>query len=111
MATSAMQKFTGTKLMASENENSKSNGSSIDRSRRRRALNAVKARFVLCTDSGDSVDLEPRKVYQVLGDREAVDNGLIRVIDDSGDDYLFPIDWFIPIRIPTRSQKMVRELV
>jgi len=57
-------------------------------------------RFVLCIRSNGAEDLEPRKVYQVLPDRTASSEGMLRVIDDSGEDYLYPADYFTPVRLP-----------
>jgi hypothetical protein len=58
------------------------------------------SRFLLCIRSEGSDDLEPRKVYQVLPDRAAVREGYVRVIDESGEDYLYPADYFAPVRLP-----------
>lgn len=45
-------------------------------------------------------DLEARKVYQILPDREAAREGYIRVVDESGEDYVYPSDLFVPVRLP-----------
>jgi len=58
------------------------------------------SRFLLCIRSEGSDDLEPRKVYQVLPDRAAVRDGYVRVIDESGEDYLYPAEYFVPVRFP-----------
>ena len=50
-------------------------------------------------------DLETRKVYQVLPDREASREGYVRVIDESGEDYLYPSDWFIEIPLPPAAKR------
>jgi len=57
-------------------------------------------RFVLCIRSEGSDDLEPRKVYRVLPDRAAARDGYVRVIDESGEDYLYPAGYFVPVRLP-----------
>lgn len=54
-------------------------------------------RFVVCVKSGGYVDLEPRKVYGVRRDASARASGLLRVFDDTGEDYLYPADYFRPI--------------
>lgn len=65
-------------------------------------------RFVVCLkNSGYEASLEPRKIYQVLPDKEAESHKMIRVIDESGEDYLFPVSLFSPISL---SQTLVREL-
>ncbi len=59
-----------------------------------------RSRFVLCIRNDGSDDLEPRKVYQLLPDRAAVREGYVRVIDESGEDYLYPAEYFVPVRLP-----------
>ena len=56
--------------------------------------------FALCVDDGGMEDLEARKVYQVLQDREANREGYVRVIDESGEDYMYPSDFFVPVKLP-----------
>ena len=58
------------------------------------------SRFVLCVRNDGSDDLEPRKVYQVLADRDGTREGYLRVIDESGEDYLYPAEYFVPVRLP-----------
>ncbi|HJQ35056.1 MAG TPA: hypothetical protein VJ866_23095 [Pyrinomonadaceae bacterium] len=60
----------------------------------------AEARFVVCIRTGDCEDLEPRKVYRVVPDDAAAEDGLLRVIDESGEDYLYPRDLFVPIELP-----------
>ena len=57
-------------------------------------------RFVLCVRNDGSEDLEPRKVYQVLQDREANREGYLRVLDESGEDYLYPAEYFVAVKLP-----------
>jgi hypothetical protein len=57
-------------------------------------------RFLLCVRNDGADDLEPRKLYQVLPDPGAVREGYVRVIDESGEDYLYPADYFVPVRLP-----------
>ena len=57
--------------------------------------------FWLCVSNVDyEVSLEPRKVYEGMPDLEAQKLGMIRVIDESGEDYLFPTSLFLPIELP-----------
>ncbi len=62
-------------------------------------------RFVICIRNEDCDDLEPRKVYQVLPDEAAAEDGYLRVIDESGEDYLYPQKYFVPIELPQVAQK------
>ena len=59
-----------------------------------------KSRFVLCIRNDGAEDLEQRKVYQVLSDRSAAREGYVRVIDESGEDYLYPAEYFVPVKLP-----------
>jgi len=64
--------------------------------------------FVLCIRNDGSDDLEPRKVYQALPDRAAVREGYVRVVDESGEDYLYPAEYFVPVRLPVAiAQELV----
>jgi hypothetical protein len=65
----------------------------------------TETRFVLCIRNEDCEDLEPRKIYQVLPDESSAGDGYIRVIDDSGEDYLYPQDYFVPIELPQAAQE------
>jgi hypothetical protein len=58
-----------------------------------------RSKFVLCVRNDDADDLEPRKVYQVLRDRSAAREGYARVIDESGEDYLYPAYYFVPVKV------------
>jgi len=62
-------------------------------------------KFVLCICNEDCEDLEVRKLYRVLPDKSAASDGYIRVIDESGEDYLYPEDLFWPIELPKAAEK------
>jgi hypothetical protein len=58
-------------------------------------------RFAICIDNSEyPASLELHKIYRVLSDKNAQADGDMRVIDESGEDYLFPADYFIPIELP-----------
>lgn len=61
--------------------------------------------FVICLKNGECEDLEPRKVYRVLPDATAAQDGYLRVIDESGEDYLYPKTYFLVIELPQAAQK------
>ncbi len=66
----------------------------------RKTTKATKARFAVCiTNEGYQASLEKRKIYQVVPDNQAHLHNLMRVIDESGEDYLYPASWFVPITI------------
>jgi len=60
----------------------------------------IDSKFVLCIRNEREDDLELRKVYQVVSDRSAAREGLARVIDESGEDYLYPAKYFVPVKLP-----------
>jgi hypothetical protein len=57
-------------------------------------------RYVVCTRNEDCDDLDPRKIYQVLPDGTAAEEGYLRIVDESGEDYLYPADYFMEIQLP-----------
>jgi hypothetical protein len=58
-------------------------------------------RFAVCLkNDGYSASLEPRKLSPLIDDRTAWAAGHVRVIDESGDDYLYPAEYFIEIPVP-----------
>jgi hypothetical protein len=53
-------------------------------------------KFVICIDNSDyPASLEKRKIYQVLPDSDAEKNKYVRVIDESGEDYIYPSSCFV----------------
>ena len=63
----------------------------------------------MCVRSrGYAAALEVRKLYPVLKDEEAAANDLIRVIDESGGDYLYPAELFRKVALPTKLQRTLR---
>jgi len=64
--------------------------------------------FVVCIqNSGYEVSLEPRKLYQVLPDSEAAKHHQVRIVDESGDDYLYPESLFLAVPLPERVAEQV----
>jgi hypothetical protein len=64
--------------------------------------------LVVCVDSeGHTASLEDRKIYIALRDPAAEKHGLLRVIDESGDDYLYPKGFFRAIALPQAIRKAV----
>lgn len=65
-------------------------------------------KFVVCVkNKGYEVSLETRKIYQVLRDTDAAKHKQLRVIDESGEDYLYPRRYFTPIELPQPVRKAV----
>jgi hypothetical protein len=70
--------------------------------------NTSGARFVLCVRNKDyPASLELRKVYQLLPDDRAMKHHQMRVIDESGEDYLYPEEYFVPIKLPPVAEKVL----
>ena len=64
--------------------------------------------FVVCLDNeGYEVSLERRKIYRLLPDVDAAKHRLVRVIDESGEDYLYPQRFFAPIELPQAIRRAV----
>jgi hypothetical protein len=60
-----------------------------------------KGRFLLCLNNqGYPASLEVRKVYRALPDEVAAARGFVRVIDESGEDYLYPLERFVAVELP-----------
>lgn len=75
----------------------KSSASSTNRIRRRSST----AQFAVCVNNAQyPASLELHKIYRVLPDLEAAREGRLRVVDEDGEDYLYPADWFVPVQVP-----------
>ena len=58
-------------------------------------------RFAVCVkNAGYEVSLERNKIYALVPDAEAEKDGDVRVVDESGEDYLYPAEWFVAIKVP-----------
>jgi hypothetical protein len=68
-------------------------------------MKKAKRRYVIYVLSEDADDLRVRKVYEVLEDRSAEAHGHLRVVDESGEDYLYPQEWFVPVELRERDQR------
>ena len=65
-------------------------------------------RLVICIDnSGYEVSLERRKIYVALPDADAAKHGRVRVIDESGDDYLYPEECFVEADLTLATRRAV----
>ncbi|MGH7963604.1 MAG: hypothetical protein ACRERD_17565 [Candidatus Binatia bacterium] len=65
-------------------------------------------RFAICINNSEyPASLERHKMYRLLPDEDAADDGDLRVMDESGEDYLYPAEYFVLIEVP---QETVRAL-
>jgi len=68
----------------------------------------TRRQFAVCVrNDGYEASLELRKIYEVLVDSVAARHRQIRVIDESGEDYLFPASWFAAIELPAPTRRAV----
>ena len=69
---------------------------------------AVEATFVICIQNENyQASLETRKVYRRLPDDEAAEQQLWRIVDESGEDYLYPEAYFMSIDLPENVQEVL----
>jgi hypothetical protein len=61
--------------------------------------------FVICIKNDGCKDLHPRRIYRTLPDETAAQDAYIRVVDESGEDYLHPQDYFVSIELPQAAEK------
>ncbi|HWS73095.1 MAG TPA: hypothetical protein VN605_13340 [Thermoanaerobaculia bacterium] len=67
--------------------------------------------FAICIENGEYAGtLEVRKVYEVLDDTPAEKRNYMRVIDESGEDYLYPRAWFVPVAVPASIEQLLHDL-
>lgn len=64
-------------------------------------------RFVICIRNEDCDDLVLGKVYRVLTEHQAAEDDDIRVIDESGEDYLYPAKYFVPVELPKAAVRVL----
>jgi hypothetical protein len=62
-------------------------------------------KFAICIQSDDADMLTPRMIYQVLPDESAAKSNYVRVIDNEGEDYLYPAEYFIFIDFPREVER------
>ena len=68
-------------------------------------MNEPSVVFALCIKNDHCDDLELRKIYRLLPDEEAATEGYLRVVDESGEDYLYPESFFIIVKLPIEAQE------
>lgn len=67
--------------------------------------NRTQQRYVICLSNQGCEDLEVRKIYQVVPDAKAGESGHLRVVDESGEDYLYPQENFVEIALPKQVEE------
>ncbi len=70
---------------------------------------AAPRKYGLCVcNDGHAVSLDLWKVYRLLADRVAEKDGFVRVVDNEGEDYLYPDQWFVPIDVPAIAERRIK---
>ena len=74
-------------------------------------MNEKHRHFAVCIRNKDHEEsLELKKIYELLDDPRAEEHNMVRVIDEEGEDYLYPREWFLPIELPQRIEEAIVEL-
>lgn len=65
-------------------------------------------KYLLCVENeGYEASLERRKLYETLPDKEAARHNQVRIIDESGEDYLYPSDFFAAVTLPMPTRQKI----
>ena len=74
-------------------------------------MNEKHRHFAVCVRNEEyEASLELKKIYELLDDPRAEEHNMVRVIDEEGEDYLYPRDWFLPIELSERIEQAILEL-
>ena len=67
---------------------------------------SIQHQFAICVhNEGYPASLELWKVYRMLPDTRAAKDQLVRIVDESGEDYLYDQTWFVPIKLPAAAKE------
>lgn len=72
---------------------------------------AQKVGVAVCIDNSKNEDLQLRKLYRILEDPKATEPGCLRVVDDSGEDYLYPASRFVVLKLPQPVRKQLLAVI
>jgi len=69
-------------------------------------MNTSKRRFALCIDNTEyEASLIPKKIYEIIPDEEAAKDDFLRIIDESGEDYLYHMSLFLIVEFPVEVEQ------
>ena len=71
-------------------------------------MKSSKQNYVVCIQAEESSDIEVRKIYEVLPDEAAAKRGYLRIVDESGEDYLYPQEFFSPVQLHEKAVRALR---
>ena len=100
----SMAKVAGVKSKVSRTSGSRLAASSVSSTRQRESIATA---LVVCIDTCGHDDLQARRIYQALPDASAAKSHFLRVIDDSGEDYLYPESCFLQVDLPQFVQAAI----
>lgn len=116
----AKQNYIGMKLMASARKKSSSKNRSLSAKRvvarpkiaaARQKSGSSERHFAICVCNDDyAASLELRKLYVVLDDAFAAEHQMIRIVDESGEDYLYPEAYFVRVQLPLAVERTLRKI-
>ncbi len=73
--------------------------------------NEYEPKFAVCINNSEyPASLELHKIYRVLSDKDAARDGDIRIVDESGEDYLYSAEWFVLIDVPRKVESSVLQV-
>ncbi|MHC5212838.1 MAG: hypothetical protein ACYTG2_19195 [Planctomycetota bacterium] len=74
-------------------------------------MTTLPARYAVCIeDAGHDVSLEAGRVYRLLPDARSEREGMLRVIDESGEDYLYPRELFVEVDLPEVASRKLADV-
>ena len=68
-------------------------------------MKKTEARYVVCIKAEGAGDLEVRKLYRVLPDEAAAARRHLRILDEAGEEYLYPEEWFAPVAVSEDAER------
>ncbi len=68
-------------------------------------MHETKRRYVICLRNDGAEDLDVRKLYEVIQDAPSARRGHLRVVDESGEDYLYPEEFFAAVEVPEETER------
>lgn len=68
-------------------------------------VNSKRRQVALCVEARPDEDIEVRKIYELLPDELAAERGHLRIVDESGEDYLYPAELFVVLELPREAER------
>ena len=103
--------YIGMKHMESGKKSSKSNASSTKKQPSIvLGFGTPEVKYGVCVENSGYVDLIPKRIYRVKRDKAANAEGMLRIIDESGEDYLYPLSYFEPVLVQPKAILRLRRL-